>query len=434
MLVKPFLLYSDGEGNIYEDETLYAVGRAGWDAFPVESDQWIELPQGGNLYELPGRRGIGIDVETGEMRLCEKGWAVAAFIPPAYTGLFIAAYETMPDAPTLPLFCYTAVGWINDKNYVPAVRIEKDIRQEAAGFDDTKVKEGTNHLLQAYPENRLVKHLMENCCMTYHCPAARNFSLGRWECPVPTSPACNANCIGCISFQPEEETIVSTQDRLTFKPMAEEIVEFTVPHLMNAPFPIISFGQGCEGEPLLMWETIKESIIEIRKHTNRGSININTNGSKPAAVDALCKAGLNSMRVSTNSAQKHIYEAYYRPNNYAFEDIIESLKVMRSYGGWTSINYFVFPGITDSEAEYEALRKLIADTNLNMIQWRNFNIDPDWYMGKIGMTDTGEMLGVKQMMDLIQEEFPNLKFGYFNPPMERIKGDYNHQFAGAPLQ
>ena len=434
MLVKPFLLYSDGEGNIYEDETLYAVGRAGWDAFPVESDQWIELPQGGNLYELPGRRGIGIDVETGEMRLCEKGWAVAAFIPPAYTGLFIAAYETMPDAPTLPLFCYTAVGWMNDKNYVPAVRIEKDIRQEAAGFDDTKVKEGTNQLLQAYPENRLVKHLMENCCMTYHCPAARNFSLGRWECPVPTSPACNANCIGCISFQPEEETIVSTQDRLTFKPLSEEIVEFTVPHLMNAPFPIISFGQGCEGEPLLMWETIKESIIEIRKHTNRGSININTNGSKPAAVDALCKAGLNSMRVSTNSAQKHIYEAYYRPNNYAFEDIIESLKVMRSYSGWTSINYFVFPGITDSEAEYEALRKLITDTNLNMIQWRNFNIDPDWYMGKIGMTDSGEMLGVKQMMDLIQEEFPNLKFGYFNPPMERIKGDYNHQFAGAPLQ
>lgn len=431
MQTSPYLLYSDGEGNIFEDDTLYAVGRAGWDAFPVEPDQWIELPQGGNLYELPGRRGIGIDVQTGEMRLCEKGWAVAAFIPPAYTGLFIAAYETMPDAPTLPLFCYTAVGWMNDKNYVPAVRIEKDIRQEAAGFDPEAIEAGTAHLLKAYPENRLVKHLMENCCMTYHCPAARNFSLGRWECPVPTSPACNANCIGCISFQPEEETIVSTQDRLTFKPSAEEIVEFTVPHLLNAPFPIISFGQGCEGEPLLMWETIRQSIIEIRKHTDKGSININTNGSKPAAVKELCKAGLNSIRVSTNSAQKHIYEAYYRPNNYTFEDIVESLKVVRRFGGWTSINYFVFPGITDSEAEYEALRKLIAETQLNMIQWRNFNIDPDWYMGKIGMGETGDMLGVKQLMDLVQEEFPSVKFGYFNPPMERIKGDFNHQFAGA---
>lgn len=429
----PYLLYSDGEGNIYEDETLFAVGRAGWDAFEVPVDEWIELPDGGNLYELPGRRGIGIDVKTGEMRLCEKGWAVAAFIPPAHTGLYIAAYETMANAPTLPLFCYTAVGWQNDKYYVPAVRIEKDIRQECAGYDDQKIATGAHQLLANYPHNRLVKHLMENCCMTYNCPAARNFSLGRWECPVPTSPACNANCIGCISFQPAEESIVSTQDRLTFKPTAEEIVEFTVPHLVQAPYPIVSFGQGCEGEPLLMWETIRESIIEIRKHTDKGSININTNGSKPDAVKALCEAGLNSIRVSTNSARKHIYEPYYRPNNYTFEDIIESLKVVNSYGGWTSINYFVFPGMTDSVEEYEALRKLIRETGLSMIQWRNFNIDPDWYMGKIGVHETGEMMGVKQLMQLLREEFPDLKYGYFNPSMERIKGNYESDFAGNEL-
>ena len=426
----PYILYSDGEGNIYEDTSLYVVGRAGWDAMPIDPADWIELPEGGNLYELPGRRGIGLDVETGEMRLCDKGWAVAAFIPPAHTGLYIAAYETEAEAPTLPLFCYTAPGWLDNKTYVPAVRIEQDIRQECAGYDDEKIASGTETLLANYPHNRLVKHLMENCCMTYNCPAARNFSMSRWECPVPTSPACNANCIGCISFQPSDETIVSTQDRLTFKPTAEEIVEFTVPHLKNAPFPLISFGQGCEGEPLLMWETIRESIIEIRKHTDKGSININTNGSKPDAVKALCEVGLNSIRVSTNSARKHIYEPYYRPNNYQFEDIIESLKVMRSYGGWASINYFVFPGMTDSVEEYEALRKLIIDTDLTMIQWRNFNIDPDWYMGKIGVNETGEMLGVKQLMSLIAEEFPKVKFGYFNPPIERIKGNYEMDFAG----
>ncbi len=425
----PYLLYSDGNGNIFEDTTLYAAGRAGWDAFPVEDEDWIELPEGGNLYELPGRRGIGIDVETGDMRLCEKGWAVAAFIPPAHTGLFIAAYETLSDAPTLPLFCYTAAGWLDEKFYVAAVRIESDIRQEAIGYDDLKIEAGTNHLLAAYPDNRLVKHLMDNCCMTYTCPAARNLSLGRWECPVPTSPACNANCIGCISFQPEEETIVATQDRLTFKPTPEEIVEFTVPHLINAPYPIISFGQGCEGEPLLMWETIRESIIEIRKHTPNGSININTNGSKPDAVKALCEAGLNSIRVSTNSARKEIYTPYYRPNNYQFEDIVESLKVVRSFGGWASINYFVFPGMTDCVEEYEALRWLIKETDLSMIQWRNFNIDPDWYLEQIGVAEMGEIMGVKQLQDLIKEEFPNVKYGYFNPPLERIKGNYEVDFA-----
>jgi wyosine [tRNA(Phe)-imidazoG37] synthetase (radical SAM superfamily) len=427
--MSPYILYSDRKGNIFEDNSLYACGRSGWDALPVNETDWILLPEGGSLYELPGRRGIGIDVETGEMRLCEKGWAVAAFIPPAHTGLYLAAYETEPDAPTLPLFCYTAAGWFNEKFYVPAVRIEPDIRQEARGYDASMISAGAENLLKSYPHNRLVKHLMENCCNTYHCPAARNLSLGRWECPVPVSPACNANCIGCISFQPQEETIHSTQDRLTFRPSAEEIVEFTVPHLQMAPYPIISFGQGCEGEPLLMWETIRDAILEIRKHTRRGSININTNGSKPDAVKALCDAGLNSIRVSTNSARKHIYEAYYRPNNYQFEDIVESLRTVKTAGGWTSINYFVFPGMTDSEEEYEALRKLISETGLDMIQWRNFNIDPDWYLGKIGIIETGDAMGVQNLMELLREEFPLLKFGYFNPPIERIRGQFEKDFA-----
>ena len=425
----PYILFSDGKGNIFEDTSLYACGRSGWDAIPVEKDEWIELPNGGQLYELPGRHGIGIDVKTGEMRLCQRGWAVAAFIPPAYTGTYLAAYETLPNAETLPLFCYTAAGWENEKFYVPAVRIENDIRQESAGFDQEKIEDGVNEYLSAYKHNLLVQHLANNCCLTYHCPAARNYFIGRWECPVPTSPACNANCIGCISFQPQEETIVSTQDRLTFKPTAEEIIEYTVPHLETAPFPIVSFGQGCEGEPLLMWQTIKEAIIEIRKHTQKGSININTNGSDPKAVKALCEAGLNSIRVSTNSAREKIYMPYYRPNNYEFNDIVESLKVVTNYNGWTSINYFVFPGMTDSVEEYEALRKLIKSTGLKMIQWRNFNIDPDWYLGKIGVTDTGECIGIRQMMDLIKEEFPDLKFGYFNPSMDRIKGDFEMDYA-----
>jgi wyosine [tRNA(Phe)-imidazoG37] synthetase (radical SAM superfamily) len=418
--ISPFLLYSDGQGNIFEDTSLYVLGRSGWDAVEVDPEDWIPLPEGGNLYELPGRRGIGMDVISGEIRLCEKGWAVAAFIPPAHTGFYMAAYETLPDAPTLPLFCYTAAGWHNDVFYVPAIRIEQDIRQECAGFDDIKIQEGLAVSLNAYSNNRLVKHLAENCCLTYHCPAARNYFMGRWECPIPISPACNANCIGCISFQPEEETIVSTQDRLTFKPTAQEVIEYTVPHLQTAPFPIVSFGQGCEGEPLLMWETIREAIIEIRKHTDRGSININTNGSNPKAVEALMKAGLDSIRVSTNSAREDIYTKYYRPNNYTFNDIVQSLKIAGEMGGWTSINYFVFPGMTDSAAELDALRTLIQETKLKMIQWRNFNIDPDWYLGKINVQDTGERYGVRQFMDIIHEEFPDVKYGYFNPPKERM--------------
>jgi len=75
------------------------------------------------------------------------------------------------------------------------------------------------------------------------------------------------------------------------------------------------------------------------------------------------------------------------------------------------------------------LRSFIRDTGLCMIQWRNFNIDPDWYLEKIDVAETGDCIGVKQLLELIQEEFPDLKYGYFNPSMERIKGDYEADFA-----
>jgi hypothetical protein len=38
-------------------------------------------------------------------------------------------------------------------------------------------------------------------------------------------------------------------------------------------------------------------------------------------------------------------------------------------------------------------------------------------------------MGVKQMMELLQEEFPNLKFGCFNPSIQMIKGNFEMYFA-----
>ena len=61
---------------------------------------------------------------------------------PTPLACILASYVNEEDAPTLPLFCYTAVGWHDDKFYVPAVRIEPDIRQENAGFDDDAVERG----------------------------------------------------------------------------------------------------------------------------------------------------------------------------------------------------------------------------------------------------------------------------------------------------
>ena len=89
--------------------------------------------------------------------------------------------------------------------------------------------------------------------------------------------------------------------------------------------------------------------------------------------------------------------------------------------------------MTDTVQEYEALRQMIIDTDLSMIQWRNFNIDPDWYLPQVDYFETAEILGIKQIMELIHDEFPNVKFGYFNPPIERIKGAFDVDFAGGKI-
>jgi pyruvate-formate lyase-activating enzyme len=421
----PFMVYADAEGNIFEDTNFEAVGRSGYNVYPLTPEDFIELPFGSDLFTLPGRRPYGLSVETGEMECHEDIQAVASLNAPAYTQLYSAAFGTdEQDAPTLPLYAYTAVGWYDGKFYTTAVRIDADARQDLENFDREHIWEVTRKRLEEHPNNRLVQHLGNNCSLKYCCPAARNFFMGRWEAPIPVSPACNSNCLGCISFQPEEHELTSPQDRLDFIPTVAEIVEYTLPHLMNAERPIISFGQGCEGEPLLVWQTIRDVIIELRKHTKRGIINLNTNGSKPKAVEELMKVGLDSIRVSTNSLRKNIYEAYYLPNNYKFEDIVESARIVRQYGGWASINYFTFPGMTDHPEEYEALRNFIKRTDISMIQWRNFNIDPDWYLGKIGVTELPEGMGVRTVLDKIREEFPYVAYGYFNPPQE-IQVEYN---------
>jgi molybdenum cofactor biosynthesis enzyme MoaA len=188
--------------------------------------------------------------------------------------------------------------------------------------------------------------------------------------------------------------------------------------LQRAPQAIVSFGQGCEGEPLLQSATIKEAIGLMRHATRRGTINLNTNGSLPEAVKNLRHAGLDSIRVSLNSCRSEYYTGYYRPRGYDLEDLKRSLRFMKADGGFASINYLVMPGLTDEIAEFTTLCAFIQETGLDLIQMRNLNIDPEWYLRTIGYRSAGAKLGIRPLMERLRETFPELRFGYFNPPLD----------------
>jgi len=414
MSIRPYLLVSDEKGNIFEDTSLRVVGREGDKIKLLDEKDFIQLPKGSDFFYLPKRKAVGFNPKTKKLEISKKGFAVSAFNAPAYTQTALAAWIKEDNAPTLPLFAYTAVGWFRGKFYTTALRIDPDIRQDIEQFNQKKVIANTKRFLKKYPQNRLVKHLV-HCATVYFCPAARNYFLERWEAPLPTSPTCNSRCKGCISYQPKDSGFCSTQNRISFIPTPEEIAEIAVDHIKKAPNPVVSFGQGCEGEPLMVADVIAEAIRLIRKKTSDGVININTNGSKPDKIFQLIEVGLDSARISINSFQPERYKWYYSPVNYSFDDVLLSIQTLRKAKKWVSINYFVHPGYTNHPDEIMALRNAIKTLKFNMIQWRNFNIDPDWIDKNLELEIVKPSISISQHIENIKKDFPWLYNGYFNP-------------------
>lgn len=420
----PTLVYANDKGEIKNFPGLYMVGRSGNFFCKPHLDDLIPLPEGSELFLLPDRRPIGVSPGADDPMVFDHApdapgetiQAVAAFMAPAHTAIQSAAYEpARNDLAPLPLFAYTAVGWLKGRFWVSAFRSDPDNRQDARCFDPEKIKKKTVRLLKKNPQNRLIQHLGK-CCLTYGCPAARNYFLGRWEAPLPTSPICNARCVGCISLQPSG-CCPATQDRINFVPRVSEIAAIAVPHLQYAPDAIVSFGQGCEGEPLLQAVVLEKAIRSIRARTQRGTININSNASLPAKIKLLAEAGLDSLRVSLNSARAEYHARYYRPVDFSFADVLESIDIMKMAGKFVSLNYFILPGFSDDPDEFAALCRLIEEHRPDLIQLRNLNMDPDWYLETVGYTPGTPPMGIRTWFAELKQLFPMLRFGYFNPAL-----------------
>jgi len=216
----------------------------------------------------------------------------------------------------------------------------------------------------------------------------------------------------------EESGVCATQDRIDFVPTPEEVCGVAVPHLRRAARAVASFGQGCEGEPLLQWRLLEESARRVRRATSRGTLNLNTNASLPEPLVRLRDAGLDSIRASLNSCRPRYYESYYRPKGYSLADVRRAAAGFKSAGGFVSLNYFVLPGFTDEEEELEALCAFLEDCGADLIQLRNLNIDPEWYLAALRHEPRGEPLGILRWLSVLRERFPALRFGYYNPCLD----------------
>ena len=418
--LRPRLVVADARGNIYDHPRLLMVCRRGAEISLPRPDELIPLPEESELFLLPGRRALGVDPDSGALEE-QEDLAVAAFAAPAHTLTAHPAWVRSEKAPVLPLFAYGAVGFAHNRFYLCAKRVDPDPRQEFQAIPGTLVQKQALALAGRFPRNRLIQHLTRNCALTYGCPAARNFCLGRYEAPLPVSRACNARCLGCISRREEDSPIRRTpQCRMDFTPTAEEIVEVMRQHAAReTASPLFSFGQGCEGEPLTEAPLIAGAIRQFRSGGGRGTINLNTNASMPEALAGLAEAGLSSLRVSLNSARPDSYARYHRPEKHSFAQVVQSLRTAKTAGLYVSLNLLFFPGFSDTEEELAALVGLIREERVDCLQLRNLNIDPDLYLDLMRGIPTGPCAGFLHARKRLLRECPGLRLGYFNPFLEK---------------
>ncbi len=416
------LIVADSRDQILDHPRLEMAGRSGSDVVHVPAEDLIRIPEGSKLFTMPGSRPVAWDGRRGAFRVVPRvqigarrfaSTTVAAFLPPAYTRTLLPAASYPRPRPPLPLWPYTAVGWDGDAMVAAAIRTDPMDHSAARYYDDRALVPLIDLRLREAPANPILRQLVR-CATEYHCLAAKNLFLRRWEAPLPVANACNSACVGCISWQPSTGAVAS-QERIRYMPAAEDVVEVALPFLSEVPDAIASFGQGCEGEPLLRADVMDGSIRRIRQATDRGTINCNTNGSLPGRVEQIARAGLDSIRISVNSALAQTYAAYYQPRYYRWDDVRESIRRAKALGVYTMINYLVFPGVTDREEELEALLDLIRTTSLDMVQMRNLCIDPELYLRSVPPA-RGKCVGIRAVLRAIRREFPRVEIGYFNRP------------------
>ncbi len=420
----PKLVVADPAGQIRDHPQLHMLGRSGHDVVEVPPEDLVRIPEGSKLFTMPGSRPLAWDPRRRAMRVVHETrtggrrfacTTVAAFLPPGYTRTLLPAAWYEKPVQSLPLWSYTAVGWDGTGFVAAAVRTDPMDHSDARHYDDRLLVPRIRKRLKGQPDNPILNQLAR-CATEYHCLAAKNLFFERWEAPLPVANACNSACVGCLSWQPSTRC-ASSHDRIRYQPTAEHVVEVALPFLRAVPDGIVSFGQGCEGEPLLMGPVIAEAIRRIRTATEHGTINCNTNGSLPKQVEDIARAGLNSIRVSLNSALERTYTAYYLPRSYKWGHVVDSIRAAKHHGVYTTFNYLVFPGVTDREEELEALLALIRDTGADMIQMRNLSIDPELYLRTVP-GPRGKSLGIRTVLRTLRAEFPQLEIGYFNRPKE----------------
>jgi hypothetical protein len=209
------LLFADDRGVVYDHPILLAAVRSG-DALLPPPERPVPLPEGATLAMLPGRRPVGLDPATGALTVLSQvkvgrrsfaPHAVGATLPPGFTRTFLPAcarpaLAMADDAPVLPQWAYTAAALGPEGFVVFALRTDRRRHWSPAAHSTAELP-GLVEARIAATGNPIYRQL-SRCALEWRCFTAQNTFYGRDEGAIPSSAACNAACVGCLSEQPDD--------------------------------------------------------------------------------------------------------------------------------------------------------------------------------------------------------------------------------------
>lgn len=156
---------------------------------------------------------------------------------------------------------------------------------------------------------------------------------------------------------------------------------------------------------------VAEWITAVRRQSDQGELQLVAPAATPEAVRDWCRAGINRLHLTLNSAREDYYQTFYRPQGYRFDRLTGALHTAASLGAGIDLTYLTFPGLTDHPVEMKALEDLLREFPVETLHLSNLAIDPEWYMDELAILPLSrKQAGMAKWLAHFQEQFPGTQF------------------------
>ena len=287
----PALLFADPSGRCYEHPRLLATVRSGRRGCSLPPEPGVPLPEGGRLCTCPAAGRWGWTRRPASWCSCPRSQVGRRrFVPDAVGALAPARLDAdlpprrgaQADGAGASAVGVHRGGWVGRGR--PG-RLGAAHRPAHALGPGALLHAGAR---RRGCEARARRTRRTGCCgssrparWSIAASPRRTSSTAGTRGRIPVSTMCNAALRGLHLRPARGRARRRRTSGWTTDPRAEEMARVArgPPAARAGPRAMVSFGQGCEGEPLTRWRVIAEAIrLHPRAQTAGARCNINTNG------------------------------------------------------------------------------------------------------------------------------------------------------------